>query len=95
MAKIIPIILTFLLLSGCATIHDTFWKHDMEQVNVPVIVAPPAPPKDAFETPQLLIDTIKDNDEDGVVVKKYIESIIILKSYVKKLQVYLGVYRKD
>ena len=93
MIRFIMCILLCVSLSGCASIHDTFWKHDKaEPIMVPVIVNPPKPPKDAFVTPKLPIETITEADTPDKIAKKYVASIIILKSFIRQLQAYLEVY---
>lgn len=91
--KIVIAIAIILSLSGCATIHDTFWEHGQpEPVMVPVIVNPPKPPVDAFEQPELPIDSIGEADTPDIVAKKYVTSIITLEAFIRKLQAYLNVY---
>lgn len=80
--KIIAVLLTVLVLTGCATTGQKI-TCDVKPIAVPIVYSP-APP--VVARPDLPHSTITSTDADGVVAKKYAASVEALLGYVDQLE---------
>lgn len=92
MVKGIFVSVLLFMMVGCASTKQISTP---VEVLVPVPVAAPQPPEDAFDLPELPIHTLTEKSSDEDVVKAYAASIKILQGFILKIQKYLEIYRKD
>ena len=90
MNKLLILILTSSLITGCTTLGSTP-KCEPVIVQVPVVIAPPSPP--VVVRPKLPIEELNSSSDNSVVAKSYAASIKSLQGYTAYLESLLDGYR--